>query len=52
MIFLTYVIQATEMPIEEEYGAQRGLCWKINLIWSESMKVSWSAYELLYFCLF
>ena len=27
-------------------GSQGGLCWKINLIWSYSMRGSWSAYEL------
>ena len=33
-------------PIEEVCGAQGRLCWKINLIWSHSMRVSWSVYEL------
>ena len=25
---------------------KRGLCWKINIIWSHTMRVFWSAYEL------
>ena len=37
---------STATVMEEVCGAQRGLCWKINLIWSYSMKVSWSGYEL------
>ena len=27
-------------------GPQGGLCWKINFIWSISIRVSWSPYEL------
>ena len=38
---------STTTPIKEVYGLQVGLCWKINLIWSHSMGVFWSAYELL-----
>ena len=34
--------------MEEICGTQCGLYQKINLIWSNSMRVSWSAYEL--FC--
>ena len=31
----------------EEYGElQERLCWKINLIWSSSMRGSWSTYRL------
>ena len=32
--------------LKEVDGPQGGLCWKMNLIWSPSMKVSWSAYGL------
>ena len=31
---------------KEECRPKKVLCWKINLIWSHSMRVSWSAYEL------
>ena len=30
--------------MEEVYGLQRGLCWKINLIWLHIMRVSWLSY--------
>ena len=33
-------------PIEEVCGPQKELCWKINVIWSHSMRVSQSAHEL------
>ena len=32
--------------MDEVYGPSEGVCSKINLIWSHSMRVSWSAYEL------
>ena len=33
-------------PVEDVRRLQRVLCWKIIFIWSHSMRVSWSAYEL------
>ena len=38
---------STATPIEV-CGTQEVLCWKINFIWSHSMRLYWSAYEL--FC--
>ena len=32
--------------LKEMYGLQGGLCWKVTLIWSYSMRVSGSVYEL------
>ena len=32
-------------PMKEVCGLQRCLRWKINIIWSPSMEVFWSAYE-------
>ena len=37
---------STTILTEEMCGSQRGPCWKTDLIWSHSMRVSWSAYEL------
>ena len=39
----TNVIQA---PMEEVYGPHKGICLKINLIWSHSIRVSLSVYKL------
>ena len=35
----------TATPMEEMCRLQERLCWKINLIWSHFMRVSWAAYE-------
>ena len=35
----------TSTPMEDMCGLQGWLCWKINLILSHFMRVSWSAYE-------
>ena len=43
---------STATLTEEVYGPQGGLCWKINLIWSHSMTVSRSAYELFSWSLY
>ena len=43
MTFLTSRIQALQHHVCEPQGV---ICWKINLIWSHSMRVSWSASEL------
>ena len=37
---------STAILVEEVCGPQIGLCWKLNLIWSHSMRIFWSAYEL------
>ena len=37
---------STAAPMEKLCEPQEGLGWKINLIWSHSMWISWSAYEL------
>ena len=37
---------STETLMEQVCRLQRELCWKINLIWSHSMRQSCSAYEL------
>ena len=43
-------------PMGEMCGLQEGLCWKIKLIWSHSIKVSWLAYKFfsrpLYVCMY
>ena len=31
--------------MEEMFGAQGCLCWKMNFIWPHSMRVPWSAWE-------
>ena len=36
----------TATPMEVCMLLQGELCWKVNLIWSHSMRVSWWAYEL------
>ena len=43
MTFFTNGIQARQLKV---CGHEGGLCWKIILICSPSLKVSWSAYEL------
>ena len=37
---------STATAMKEVCGLQSGLYWKINHIWSHSMRVSWLAYEL------
>ena len=37
---------STVISTEEMCGSQWALCWKINLIWSHSIRASLSAYEL------
>ena len=47
--YITYKHWYTIKPnqsIKEICGPQGGLCWKINFIWSISMRVYWSAYKL------
>ena len=38
---------STATLMEIVCGSQGKLCWKINLIWSHSLRVSWSTYKLL-----
>ena len=41
-----FFYQCTATPTEKVWGLQGELDWKINLIWSHSMRVFWSVYEL------
>ena len=48
--FLSNEIQALQYQWMKCAESKGGLCWKINLIWSHSMRVSWAAYELFSQC--
>ena len=37
---------STATPMEDVYEPQEALCWKINFIWSHSIRESWWALEL------
>ena len=46
LLLRTFFDQTLHHQMEEVSRPQRGWCWTINLIWSYSMIVSWSAKEL------
>ena len=43
--FLNQRCPRTVTPMKDVNGLQRGRGWKINLIWSHYMRVTWSVYD-------
>ena len=46
MDFFDQLDPRTATPMEQVSGEKGELCWERNLIWSYSLRVSWSVYEL------